>query len=243
MKRAVFIGFDDREGSALAVARHSLLRTASQPIEVGGLVLSDLEERGLYRRPIKRKTTLNGHGYMWDVLSDAPMSTEFACSRFLTARLASNGWGLFVDCDVLFRHDIHKLFDQLDPKYAVYCVKFDFMVSNFIKMDLQPQVKYHRKLWSSVCVYNADHPANLALTDDYINSVPGRTLHAFEWLKDSDIGELGAEWNWVPNHSPEAITDPSIVHFSEGGPWFQDYADVPFADEWRQELRLWAKGG
>lgn len=177
---------------------------------------------------------------MWDVISDAPCATEFSCSRFLVPHLAKSGWALFMDCDILVRCNLRELFDSLNPSKAVYCVKHNYQPANIIKMDGQAQEKYNRKLWSSFCVFNVEHAANKALTLEYVNSVPGRVLHAFSWLKDEEIGELGQEWNWVPGHSPEVI-HPRCIHYSEGGPWFPGYENVLFGKDWNEELKRWAE--
>ena len=80
----------------------------TQQIKTGGLVLSDLERMGIYNRPWERRD----NGQLWDVIKDAPMSTEFACSRFLTPILAKTGWAVFMDCDILCRTSLARLFEQ-----------------------------------------------------------------------------------------------------------------------------------
>lgn len=238
----IWLGFDPREAAAFAVARHGIKRRLTQPIPVHGLVLADLQALGVYTRPLEWRTGQDGRQRMWDVVSQAPMATEFACSRFAVCALAKRrGWALFMDCDMLVRTNLARLFEDLNPAKAVYCVKHDYHPANATKMDGQVQQAYNRKLWASFVVFNAEHPSNEALTHDYINTTPGRDLHAFSWLQDDEIGELGQEWNWIPGHSPPEI-DPKIVHFTEGGPWFEGYEDVPYADEWRAELRRWAGG-
>jgi hypothetical protein len=117
-------------------------------------------------------------------------------------------------------------------------VKHDHQPQSGMKMDGQIQTSYARKNWSSVCAFNCDHPANKALTFNLVNSVPGRDLHRFCWLKDGEIGELPAEWNWLVGHSDPAV-DPALVHFTDGIPTMPGYEDCAFADEWRRELRRW----
>lgn len=73
-----------------------------------------------------------------------------------------------------------------------------------------------------------------------VNSLPGRDLHRFCWLDDSEIGELDPGYNWLVGHSGEEI-DQKVVHFTEGGPWFKAYQSIRFADEWREELNAWAR--
>lgn len=235
MKQSIYVGFDPRETDAFAVAKHSILRRINLPIPVKGVVLTDLREGQLYTRPTSRRD-----GQLWDDISDAPMATEFACSRFLVPTLAKSGWALFMDCDMLVRRDIAKLFDLADPGKAVMVVKHHHEPPEGVKkMDGQVQTRYARKNWSSVMLFNCDHHANRALTVDLVNSVPGRDLHRFCWLEDHLIGELPPEWNYLVGHT-KGVGDPAIVHFTDGIPSMDGYEDCEFADEWRAELRAWA---
>jgi lipopolysaccharide biosynthesis glycosyltransferase len=239
MRHSVWIGWDPREADAYAVARTSARRHMSLPLQMRGVILSDLQHQGLYTRPIEMRASAADRPIMWDVISDAPMSTQHACARFLVPQLAETGWALFMDGDVLVRGNICRLFDRLDREKAVYCVQHKFDPPTGVKMDGQQQTRYARKNWSSVVAFNCDHEANRALTPDLINSVPGRELHAFCWLADDLIGELSPEWNFLVGHSDPAIA-PKIVHFTDGTPGMRGYENVPFADEWRAELDRWA---
>jgi hypothetical protein len=236
---SVFIGWDPREAAAFAVARSSCRRHLNLPVPIFGLVLDQLKAKGLYTRPTEIRPSAADRPVMWDVISNAPMSTEHANARFLVHHLAGSGWALFVDGDVLFRGNVSRLFESLSPEYAVYCVKHRHEPQPGFKMDHQIQTRYARKNWSSVMAINCDHPANKALTVDLINSVPGRDLHRFCWLEDDLIGELSPEWNFLVGHT-HAPVNPKIVHFTDGCPDMQGYDDVAFADEWRQELHRWA---
>ncbi|AZV23763.1 hypothetical protein EJ079_21730 [Mesorhizobium sp. M7A.F.Ce.TU.012.03.2.1] len=236
---SIWIGWDPREADAYAVARHSIRSHAIAPIPVRGVVLTDLRTGQHYTRP-----TLRHGGRLIDVLSrrddyDGAMATEFACSRFLVPKLAKSGWALFMDCDVLVRRDLLALFNQADPSKAVMVVKHDHRPAGTVKMDGQAQTLYARKNWSSVILWNVDHPANAGLTMDLVNSVPGRDLHRFCWLDDSLIGELDPQWNFLVGHSDPAI-DPAIVHFTDGVPSMSGYEDCAYADEWRAALERWA---
>jgi len=235
MKRSIYIGFDPREVDAFAVARQSIIRRSTQPIPVFGLRLSTLREAGFYNRPTSRRD-----GRLWDNISDAPMATEFAVSRFLVPHLAGSGWALFMDSDMLVRGNIARLFDLCDDSKAVMVVKHDHQPAEGIKMDGQLQTRYARKNWSSVMAFNCDHPANRALTVDLVNSVPGRDLHSFCWLEDKHIGELDTTWNFLVGHSDPAI-DPNIVHFTDGIPSMPGYEDCAYADEWVAELIHWVR--
>lgn len=242
---SVWIGFDPREAAAFAVARQSV-RFYNQTCRVHGVVLSDLQNRGMYYR---RTETRNGK--LWDVISEAPMATEFAISRFLvpeidrrTGRLDRDerGWALFMDCDVLVRTNLTPLFHSLSDSKAVYCVKHNHVPSSNVKMDGREQTRYSRKNWSSVMAINLDHPSNKALNVELVNTWPGRDLHAFKWLDDDEIGELGPQWNYLVGHTklPPDV-EPKIVHFTDGGPWFEACRDVEYSTEWMVELERWAR--
>jgi hypothetical protein len=236
MQSSIFVGYDPREAEAFGVCRHSLRKYAPD-VPVHAVVLDELREAGLYWRPTSVKD-----GRLWDDISDAPMSTEFAVSRFLVPLLSKTRYALFIDCDFIARGSLDALFAQVeaDPSKAVWCVKHQFEPPAGLKMDGQLQTLYRRKNWSSSCVFDCDHPSNKKLTVDLINSVPGRALHAFTWLRDDEIGELSPEYNYLVGHTklPDHKT-PKLVHFTEGGPWFAEYRHVEFADEWRAARCDW----
>jgi lipopolysaccharide biosynthesis glycosyltransferase len=240
MRPSIWIGFDPRETAAYAVCRESI-RQWNNLFPVHGLVLDDLVERDLYCRPTERRL-----GKLYDTISatadyNGQMATEFAISRFLVPYLAKTGQALFMDCDMLVRGSLTPLFMEAmrQSNKAVLCVKHEHNPSNLEKMDGVAQTRYHRKNWSSVMLFNCDHPANKRLTLDLIHSVPGRDLHRFCWLEDDEIGELGPEWNYLVGHT-KANVDPKIVHFTDGGPWFQGFDKVEYADEWKRVYRAWA---
>jgi hypothetical protein len=226
---------------AFAVARETVMKTLTQPIPVHGLLLSDLIERGLYTRPIEVREGPAGQPIMWDTISGAPMSTQHANARFLVPYLAKTGWALFMDGDMLARGNLARAFDGLDSTKAVYCVHHRHEPPPGIKKDGQEQTLYRRKNWTSFILFNCDHPANAALTLELVNTLPGRDLHRLCWLDDSEIGELGPEWNWLVGHSDSGI-DPKVVHFTEGCPDMPGYENVAFADEWRERANDWVRG-
>lgn len=229
----VWVGFDPRETTAFGVALGSAFRCSDRTVSAKGLRLDVLRRQGLYTRLTERHD-----GQLWDVISDAPMSTEFAISRFLVPHIAGSGWHLFVDADVMFRRDPREIMAHADPNKAVMVVQHDYRPKDAVKMDGQAQTIYPRKNWSSVMLFNCDHPANERLTPAMVNTRKGRDLHAFCWLLDGEIGALPGEWNWLPGHSTEP--DPAIVHFTEGCPDMRGYENQPYADEWRELARRWA---
>lgn len=250
MMASIWLGFDPRESAAFAVARQSIRNHLSKPIPVYGIVLADLQRAGLYTRPTEVRRSAADRPVMWDVISDAPCSTEFAISRFLmpflarraaaAADAAAGAWALFMDCDVMARADLNELFALADDRYAVMCVKHEHAPSNTVKMDGQLQSVYARKNWSSVVLWNLAHRANHALTPELVNTLPGRDLHRFCWLDDSEIGEIGPEWNYLVGHTKQSV-DPKIVHWTDGYPLMPGYENAAFAEEWRHFHNVWAR--
>ena len=217
----VFVGWDSREDIAYQVCKHSIV--SKQPnAEVIPLKQNELREQGLYWRDV-----------------DKLASTEFTFTRFLIPELAHyQGWALFMDCDMILTTDIKELFDQADDRYAVMCVQHDYTPREGIKMDGQQQTIYPRKNWSSVMLVNCGHPSNAVLHKELVNDpeISGAYLHRFSWLKDEEIGELGHTWNYLVGVYDD-IDVPKLIHYTEGGPWFENYRDCEFHQLWKNELQ------
>ncbi len=237
---SIWIGFDPREAAAFAVAKHTVRRHLTRPVPIRGLVLSYLQKAGLYYRPIEFKPSAADRPIMWDPISGAPMSTQHANARFLVPHLAQYGWALFMDGDMLVRGNLVRMFDKLDSRYAVYCVKHKHEPAAGHKMDGQEQTRYARKNWTSFIVFNCEHPSNKRLTVEMINTLPGRDLHRLCWLDDDEIGELPPEWNFLVGHTDPSVV-PQVVHFTEGVPDMVGYENVQYADDWRIALDDWAQ--
>lgn len=229
MKRSIWIGFDPRELDAFEVCVRSIQAHLSEPIEIFGIRLDTLQHRGLYQRPMRR----DDDGKLHDRISHAPMSTEFAISRFFVPHLvAEPGTALFMDCDMLVRCDLVELFELADPRFAIQVVKHDYEPAEAVKMDGQEQTTYARKNWSSVMLWNLSHPATNLLTLQKLNTWAGRALHRFGWLEDREIGELGREWNHLVGVYPPN-PGAKIAHFTLGIPRMAGYENCEHADEWR----------
>lgn len=219
----VFIGDDSREPRAAAAALGSL-----RLVGFDGVLLRDraMRDRGLLWRSVDTR------GAAFDLVSGANQSTEFAVSRFLTPILATQQWALFVDGDVIF-HDyaMQTLLALSDDRYAVQVVKHEHRPTRTVKMDAQPQVGYPRKNWSSVMLFNCDHPANLRLTLHDVNTRPGLWLHQFGWLADSEIGELPPAYNWLVGEQQRP--DPCYIsHFTNGGPFTPGWPGAEHDELW-----------
>jgi len=222
----VYVGYDTREDIAWQVCRHSLERHKSRDLEVYPLKQSSLRELGLYTRPV-----------------DANATTEFSLTRFLTPFLAdSDGWSIFVDCDFVYTRDIYELLDGLDKSKAVHVVQHDYSPSQTIKMDGKQQTVYPRKNWSSFIVFNGAHEAVKSLTPRVINSASPAFLHRFSWISDDSlIGNVNLEWNFLEGEYPRPEKTPAAVHYTNGGPWFENWQNVDFADLWLAERDRYLK--
>ncbi len=218
----VYIGWDSREDIAFQVAKATLLEKASIDVEVHPIKLQELVDQGVYTREV-----------------DPLASTEFTYSRFFTPWLADyKGWALFCDCDFLFFGDVAELLRYKDDTKAVACVHHDYTPTEGVKMDGKVQTNYPRKNWSSFMLFNCEHPSTRQLTPELVNSQTGAYLHRLQWAKDSEIGEIPEEWNWLEGWSTKPTQGfPKGVHYTNGGPWFHNWQDVEYADVWLEKAR------
>jgi lipopolysaccharide biosynthesis glycosyltransferase len=223
----IFVGFSPEEMRACVVAERSLQFHCRQPLDIRRI--SRLSLWHAYQRPMTYLPT----GQRYDVISQAPMSTDHAIARFFVPWLCDyRGWALFVDGDILCRRSITELFAHADERYAVLCVQHPPLdAGDGAKKDGEIQTAYPYKNWSSVLLFNCGHPANRELTLDRLNTVPGRDLHAFDWLTPAEIGALPAEWNYLVGVTPQQA-DPAIVHYTLGLPTLPGHEHDPFAAEW-----------
>ena len=213
----VFIGFDPRESVAFHVLSQSIHARASQPVSIAPIMLSQL------------------HGLMTRA-RDPLQSTDFSFSRFLTPFLCDyQGWAVFMDCDMLVLDDIVKLWGLRDENYAVQVVKHDHIPKEDTKFLGSAQTRYEKKNWSSVMLLNCAKCK--MLTPDYVNTASGLDLHRFHWLDgDHLIGDIPHSWNHLVAYDPsKPTTEISNLHFTSGGPYFNEYHNTEYADEWVNE--------
>lgn len=215
----VFIGYDAVESVAWHTMAESIYRHSSRPVAIVPINLANL--KGIYTRP-----------------RDPRQSNEFSLSRFLVPHLCNyEGTGIFFDCDMMLRTDIAEIFSAMEQQAgkAVYVVKHTYEPREGIKYLNTVQYKYPRKNWSSVVLWNCAHPANRAVTAEFVNKAEPLALHRFTWLKDEEIGELDVRWNWLVGEYDDAPKDVKNVHWTIGGPYFYEYRDADFAQEWFDE--------
>ena len=208
----IFIGYDRNEQIAYHVLSQSILRNATRPIRITPLYLPNIKyEFSRERSKIE--------------------STEFSFSRFIVPKLMDySGWALFMDCDMLMKADINELWRLRDDRYAVQVCKHDYTPKSTVKFLNQKQTVYPKKNWSSFMLMNCKKCT--ALTPNYVNRASGLELHQFKWLEsDKLIGEIPLKWNWLAGEYEHNVNIKN-VHFTEGGPWFTEYEDTDYADDW-----------
>jgi len=210
----VFIGYDPVEAGTYGPMVHSILRQSSMPVSITPVALENL--RGILTRE-----------------RDPMQSNDFAFSRFLVPWMCNyEGWAIFMDCDMILRDDIAKLWAQRDEKYAIKVVKHNHVPPEDTKYLGNKQTKYARKNWSSVMLINCAKCK--LLTPEYINTASGLDLHQFKWLEDHEIGELPHYWNHLVGYD---AYDPRAanVHYTTGGPYFAEYKNCDYHQDWYAE--------
>ena len=208
----IFIGYDSKERVAYNVLSHSIIQNSTKPVAITPIALNHLKDDF-----VRERNNLS--------------STEFSFSRFITPHLMNyQGWALFMDCDMLMKADINELWRLRDDRYAVQVCKHDYTPKSTVKFLNQKQTVYPKKNWSSFMLMNCKKCT--ALTPNYVNRASGLELHQFKWLEsDKLIGEIPLEWNWLAGEYEHNVNIKN-VHFTEGGPWFTDYEDTDYANDW-----------
>ena len=212
----IFIGLDEPYKIAYETCKSS--------------ILSQNKKYNLNIRPINYNTVKD-----YKRKKTKTESTQFSFARFwVPYESGFKGKSIFVDSDFLFLKSIDDLIDLYDEKKAIMCCKHDYQPKNEVKMDGKIQTSYPRKNWSSLVMFNNEHPKNKTLEPWLLNTLTGAYLHRFMWLADRDIGSLPLEWNWLVNwYKEEPGFAPNALHFTEGGPWLEGYENCEYSERWR----------
>ena len=214
----IFIGWDSRFPEPADVLRYSLLKHSSIPLDIRYLKLDEL---GL------------------DRTVDPLASTEFTYTRFLVPHLCNfQGKAMFLDNDMLCLGDVREL-DELDmAPYALRVVQHDYQPTATVKMYGCPQTSYPRKNWSSMMLMDC---GKLRLwSKQVVETQTGAYLHRFQDIADEAIGEIPKTWNtldWMDETT-------KLIHYTGGGPWFDEYKNHEHAGVWyqmRDEMRAAGK--
>jgi lipopolysaccharide biosynthesis glycosyltransferase len=192
----VFIGYDHRQPINYNVLQQSIVRRSSQPVSITPLIIEQL--------PITRQGL-----------------TPFTYSRFLVPWLCNyEGFGLFLDIDMLVLGDIAELFSKADERFAVQIVKHD------------GEFQFER---ASVMLFNCNKCR--ILTPHYINDKENKGLHGINFVRPQEVGELPSEWNHlVGYYNPRP--DAKLVHYTQGTPVFKEIGNCEYANEWHKEHQV-----
>ena len=210
-KLTIVVGFDQREAVAYHTFCQSVLEKTSVPVQ-----FIPLAHNALY--------------FYKEMHRDG--SNRFIYSRFLTPYLCDfKGFAVFADGDMVCNTDIAILMSVFDTSKAVQVVKHDYKTKREVKYLSNKNENYPRKNWSSLVVFNCEHPSNKVLTPDFVESHDGAYLHRFSWLKDEEIGELDIKWNYLAIEYPP-IKDAKLIHYTLGTPCFAEFKDTEFSAIW-----------
>lgn len=209
----IFIGFDSRFPEPAEVLKYSLEKHSSIPLDVRYLKLTELS----FQRPL-----------------DPLQTTEFTYTRFLVPHLCDyDGSALFLDNDMLCLGDVREIAELDMTPYALRVVKHDYRPTATVKMYGCQQTSYPRKNWSSMMLMDC---AKLKLwTQAVVETATGAYLHRFQDIADSLIGELPRTWNtldWMDQTT-------KLIHWTSGGPWFDETRNCPHADVWLRARDEW----
>ena len=128
-----------------------------------------------------------------------------------------------------------------DPNIAVSVVKHNYKTKYKTKYFGQKNEDYPRKNWSSMIIWNCEHPKNKILTPKFIGHKEGSFLHRFKWLNDEEIGELPKSWNWLAMEYEEK-KDLDLIHYTLGTPCFKEYSNMSLAKFWKKSYNNLLEG-
>lgn len=229
----LYIGYDSTNyGQKLAykVCKRSVKRFNNN-VNIIKLDKKELQKKNIYLRK-----------------NDTDGSTEFTYTRFLVPFLNNyTGFAIFCDSDFIWRCDIDTLKQYFDKDKAIICVKHNYKeCKNSIKMDGLVQEWYPRKNWSSLIIYNCDHPDIKKLNINSVANESPKWLHRFECTDDNNIKELPKTYNYLLGYYND-IEEPSAVHLTDGGPWHNSWYNniIPtsskYYNEWIKYLNDYEK--
>ena len=217
----VIIGYDEREAVAFHTCVQSIISNTSCHVNITPLCLKNFSK---YKE------------------NHEDGSNEFIYSRFLSPYLMNfEGWVLYLDGDMVCNADLKKLWKLRNENFAIQVVKHNYKTKMNKKYFGNINENYPRKNWSSVILWNCNHPANNCLIPDFVNKKSGAYLHRFQWLSDSQIGELDKVWNWLAIEY-EDNENANIVHYTLGTPCFDEFFDTSMSKYWKKYFKELLQG-
>ena len=171
----LFVGFDPREAVAYHVFCNSIIQNTSVPVQI-----TPFSAQSNYKNSTRRMM----------------IAVMILCTLDFNSYLSDfKGWTIFAMGNMICQGDLKELIDMADPSKAVMVVKHDYQTKATQKYLGNINENYPEKNWSSVILWNCEHPKHKILTPDFVSKQTGKFLHRFSWLDDQDIGEL--PWNGI----------------------------------------------
>jgi lipopolysaccharide biosynthesis glycosyltransferase len=215
-KITMVVGFDQREAVAYHTFCQSIIEKSTVPVQFIPLAKNSL------------------HFYN-EKHNDG--SNSFIYSRFLTPYLCDfEGYAIYADGDMVCNTDLSEIADLFDASKAVQLVKHDYKTKRTIKYFGNENANYPRKNWSSLVIFNCQHPSNKILTPQFIQEHDGAYLHRFSWLQDDEIGALDVKWNYLAIEYP-SCDDAKLIHYTLGTPCLKDFKETEMSDVWWETYR------
>ena len=215
----IFIGFDSELPSVFEVCKKSIERFSTDH-EIIPLIRKDLINQGLYYR-----TPVPGE------------STEFSFTRFLVPYLSDfDGESMYCDHDFLWKCDPEEMTrfwprhrDRAIVDTALMVVKHQLSDKVILteKMSGVQNKSYPKKCWSSLMLFKNKKFKHM--TPEYVNNASPSDLHEFKWCDEDLIADLPLSYNYLVGYYD--MKNPRAIHYTNGGPWLEEYKDTEFALE------------
>lgn len=164
-------------------------------------------------------------------------TNAFIFSRYLVPYLCDfKGFAIFIDGDMVVERDIAELWSLRHKGYPALVVKHDYKTKHprkYIGTNIEnSNVDYPRKNWSSVILWNCEHPDNAVLTPEFVTAQEPKFLHRFEWAKE--VGPLPDNWNYLVGEYPPNPAD--LYHYTLGVPGIKHYSNDFASWKWHAAL-------
>ena len=67
-------------------------------------------------------------------------------------------------------------------------------------------------------------------TKEYLDNATPAQLHEFHFIHEDNMGSIPKEFNCLVGHYD--LKGAKALHYTNGGPWFDDYRDAEASEEW-----------
>lgn len=209
----IFVGHDSRFPEATKTCIKSI-RDAGFDGQVDYLCKTKLKEIGFYGRE--------------DVEGE---STEFSFTRFYIPMICNyEGKALFCDNDFLWRCDPREIGRYMGQKPLGVVKHPDYKASSN-KMNGVVNKSYPKKNWSSLMLFSNKFFKN-KLSKEYLDNARPDQLHEFKFINDAEIVDLPRRYNCLVGHEGYDTDKARALHYTNGGPWFEEYKNAELSEEW-----------